>query len=274
MNTNVRANVAKSAKNETRNEKNTILFKKRDAARKMNDQQAEKDAINEIVVYNMPLVGYFLKNNGTSSSKEDMVQEGYLGLMEAARQYSLDAGCSFATYAKYWVLQRAYRYYYNDNAIHLPVNVMQSYLRFTKLLNRNVPIKTIEEVTGMNYSMYKSLGRFMNKNMVKIDAEISSSDGKIYVKDTIPSDETLEEDAVEKEYCETITSAIQGGFVNERNLTIFMKYHGLQNETDDERTLESVAEEYGLTRERVRQINNKVYRKIWVRLRARHLVES
>lgn len=252
-------------------EQTITLFKLRDIARKEGNQKKEKETINEIVTLNMPLVPFFLHSMSHCRDYEDFLQEGYIGLMKAANNYDLSSG-SFSNYAKYWIKQRVLRFQYENNLIHVPTNLMQTYQKYDRLLKNGWSIKNATSETNMSYNEYRSLFAAADVNLTRLEAEISSNDGKLTIGDIVPSDEDIETNCVDDFYYTTMMDEIcNSGLLTDREIKIFTEFHGI-NDKKPKRTLDDLGKSYGLTRERIRQINNKACRKVITRLKKKKLL--
>ncbi len=95
------------------------LSEERDLVQRMLDGDAK--ARDRLVQKNMWLVHY-LSNNYQSAfiTREDVIQEGYLGLLHAADRFRLDAGCRFASYASFWVRSYMQKALFHAHLIRLP----------------------------------------------------------------------------------------------------------------------------------------------------------
>ncbi len=192
----------------------------------------------------------------------DLVQEGCIGLMTAVDKYDYRKGFKFSTYATWWVRQAILRAIYNTvKPIRLPVHITEQIGKIDKLKksfkngkmrNEHISKETgipIEEIiflekTKENYTM--------SYNAVDQETETALIEYLEDKKTTNPLDNAQKEHLRERIY-ETLKT------LNERERTVIMLRYGLEGKSW---TLDEVAETYGLSRERIRQIQAKTIRKL------------
>jgi RNA polymerase sigma factor (sigma-70 family) len=158
---------------------------------------------------------------------EDLVQEGILGLISAARKYDASRGSRFSTYAWYWIRQGIFRAIGNNqNLIRWPVH------RLEELIPANRAEHAAPLSPGERYVKRLDPGDFESMTLIEF-----------------PEDDTLERD----ERIEALLTTIES--LNERQQRILRLRFGLDD--PEERTLEEVGQVEGVTRERIRQIQQK-----------------
>lgn len=242
---------------------------------------------NELVKHNLRLVfkvATRYKNRGLEFS--DLLQEGNIGLIRAAEKYDYKRGFRFSTYATWWIRQTIERAIVNSGKdIRLPMHVHQLRNRVLKI------VRTIESETGKSATDKEVALRmdedieFIRKALYCLNIDMVTIDGvsqKNY-GDDIDSRTLLEymesdffnpEQNVEvlceieqamaslKELAEGLSGLCERGSLNEKQIGVFKKRYGLDDGSLEVHTLESVAKEYKLTRERVRQIVVIVWKKL------------
>lgn len=96
-------------------------------------QNGDKDAENKLIECNLRFViTEARKNLGRGLDLEDLIQEGNLGLIEAAKRFSPDAGTKFVTYAAFWIKQAIINALSLNRTVRLPMNVVGDVIRINR----------------------------------------------------------------------------------------------------------------------------------------------
>lgn len=130
-------------------------------------KEGDMEARNKLVERNIRLVKSIARSfpGNTIVSKNDLIQEGTIGLCKAIEKFDIKKGCMFSTYATWWIRQAMQRAL-ADNAktIKLPVYLQEEVLRITKIrnqleqsLNRMPTIKEIAEAMHVDCSPYEDI---------------------------------------------------------------------------------------------------------------------
>lgn len=220
--------------------------------------EERESAIAELVRENMKLSPFFAKrcvNQGVEF--EDLVQEGYCGLLRAAESYDSDRG-RFASYARYWITRSMYRAIQNQGrSIRLPAHRQETLNRVKRaieeLTRQNGDIPNNEEVAaylGMYPEEVEELLQIDNP-IASLDASIgdgTTSYGQLIPDDSVTIQEQLESEEQKKKLNEALSQ------LNDRERLIVKLKFGL---TPDHKqySLNEISETIGLSRERVRQIS-------------------
>lgn len=201
---------------------------------------------------------------------QDLINEGNMGLMKASSRFEPEKGAKFSTYAGYWIRQGIYRALSNKSrVIRLPVhaagvntkinNFIQSYKEHN---GDKIPsIKTIAEKVGATEKLVNDIVNGGVTNMLSLDKEVGNEDGSkesfgAIVEDAVahsPSDANIK-----SEDMEVLKKLIQK--LNNRERYIIYNRFGLG--TKNPKTLDEIGEYFGLTRERIRQIQQVALMKL------------
>lgn len=232
-------------------------------------REGDQEALDKLTRSNLRFVVSVAKqyqNQGLSLS--DLINEGNVGLMKAARRFDETKGFKFISYAVWWIrqsiLQAIVEY---SRIVRLPLNKVGSYnkvneafLSFVQEFEREPTHEELAELLNMTpkevSNMLKGNGRH-----VSVDAPISGEDGDSTMLDVISSDE--EGDSPDGSLMEqSLKDEVQQGLsiLSPREVEVLSSYYGLNGQKS--LTLEEIGDLYGLTRERVRQIKERAIRRL------------
>jgi RNA polymerase primary sigma factor len=221
---------------------------------------------NRLIKANLRLVITVAKkylNRGLSFL--DLIQEGNMGLMKAAEKYDYQKGFKFSTYSTWWVRQaitRAIADY--ARTIRVPVHILETMNKITKAttplyqeLGRKPTLEEISDKAGLPLEKVRKIMKVSN-GAVSIETPIGDDDSKLgdFIAD--PKSPSPFEELVGTSCKEEIDKVLST--LTPREEKIIRMRLGIGEKT--EYTLEEVGDVFGLTRERIRQIEAKALRKL------------
>ena len=204
------------------------------------------------------------QNRGLSF--EDLVQEGNVGLVTAARKFDPDRGVKFISYAVWWIRQSILAALARQSrSVRLPLNratemgqVLRAREELRQELRRDPTPEEIGEAADLDTPTVRMLMR-INVAEVRLDAPVGDEeDGGDLLERFLADDVDLHDELEEDLLREHVTRALQT--LRPRDARVIRLYYGLQGE--QEHTLEEIGDLMGVTRERIRQLRDRGLREI------------
>lgn len=228
-------------------------------------QQGDEKARNRMIEGNLRLVVKICMrylNNGLPLM--DLVEEGNLGLIRAVEKFDPELGFRFSTYATWWIRQSVDRAIMNQNmTVRIPVHVTKRINRYrrtehelSQFYEDNVGPELVAEALGESVEQVRELLSF-NKKAVSIDEELGN-EGKSQLSLVCDEKEQPENKLLIDEEGHLINELL--GQLDPREREVLARRYGIYGY--DSATLEQVGASIGVTRERVRQIQNSAIRRM------------
>lgn len=220
----------------------------------------KKRASDQLVVSHMRMaINAARRFSFTGLPMEDLIQEGNIGLMQAAEKYDVDTGYRFSTYARWWVFQAIKKFAYeNGRDIRIPESTHKKIRKMNtvvKELSKAGRVPSDEEVAaamGEDLDKVRELAVFA-LNPVSINTPVGfSSDDERELGDLIADENAVdgEEVAIANDTADVVRDAL--ACLNDRERMVIVGRFDLDGE--GKKTLDDLAGPLGVTRERVRQI--------------------
>ncbi|MFH1212967.1 MAG: RNA polymerase sigma factor RpoD/SigA [Candidatus Neomarinimicrobiota bacterium] len=236
----------------------------------------DSEALDRLLKANLRFVVSIAKKyQGYGLSLADLINEGNIGLIKAARRYDETRGFKFISYAVWWVrqtiLQSISEY---SRMIRLPLNVVGSLNKIYKVTadferdNEREPTSEEVEIILKDEKIDLDSARQLTENPVSIDAPIGNDQSNT-LQDILPGQEdndpvhVLSEESFHIEVQQALNT------LEKREAYVLRLYFGIGRELP--LNLEEIGERLHLTRERVRQIKEKALRKLRHTRRSLHL---
>jgi RNA polymerase primary sigma factor len=197
----------------------------------------------------------------------DLVQEGNIGLMKAVDKFNYRLGHKFSTYATWWIRQSITRAIADQGrTIRIPVHMVEAMNRVLKVANeltkRMGREPSVHELAKELKTPVSKVTQILKAAQEPISLEASIADNKDAVLNKFIEDKNAispDEDVMKHNLREVTVSALQS--LSPREQEIVRMRYGL-NETGKEYTLQEVGEIFQVTRERIRQIEEKALLKL------------
>ena len=230
-------------------------------------QAGDADAMQELVKRNLRFVISVAKkyqNRGLALT--DLIGEGNVGLLTAARKFDPDMGVKFISYAVWWIRQAILAALArHGRTVRVPLNRTADLSRIVRTaealrqeLRREPTPEEIAASTGLALDVVQALAA-LNTADVRLDAPLDP-DGDRTLIDRFVADEQgdVEAQAMDKFLSDEIETALRT--LPPRDAKVLRLYFGLDG--DREHTLEEIGGMLGVTRERVRQLRDRALKRL------------
>lgn len=232
-------------------------------------RDGDEDALNKLVTANLRFVVSVAKEySGYGLSMIELISEGNLGLLEAARRFDENRGFKFITYAVWWIRQAMLKALaIQKKTIPPPVNQMNDLKKLereavglTQELGRTPTAEEMASKAGISLSR-TTRALQAGKSDISLNAYLYPDEDKTLISELAGDEAGLEEEFEQHILAETVARCLDT--LNKRESRILRRYYGLDGQPP--MTLEQIGEGMGLTRERIRQIRDHALDKLRAR---------
>jgi len=227
--------------------------------------RAAENARNDFVKANLRLVVSIARRfNHGRMSLADLIQEGNIGLMKAVERYDYSKGFRFSTYASWWIRHAISRALADKGReVRLPVHMIDAYHKISKAtreltskLGRNPTTDEIAEATKIPGPKIEKMRTYLVDQSFSLDRPVNEEDGRSFVE-FLQDPNADEKNPVDELVSQTMNDSVRSLLSQLKPIEadILRKRFGLGD--DNELTLKEIGEEYNLSRERIRQLQEQ-----------------
>lgn len=217
-------------------------------------QAGDKTALSKLIQANIRFVGYIAKRY-KHKPFEEIVSDGMLGLIIAAGKYDAGRNVRFISYAVWWIRQSILFYAYDGKLIRMSTRMMN---KVKKLRKQNMTDTTKHKYKKKQYAIEAAM---QQTSVYSLDTKLSDGSNETYL-DKTAGNISIENDASDSETTdrrkEWFNRAINS--LSNRDRDIIIHRYGLNDEK--RLTLRELGEKYSLSKERIRQMQNRILKEI------------
>jgi RNA polymerase primary sigma factor len=230
-------------------------------------QGGDEEAMQELAKRNLRFViSVAKKYQNRGLALVDLIGEGNVGLLTAARKFDPDHGVKFISYAVWWIRQAILAAIArHGRTVRVPLNRTADLSRIIRVsetlrqeLQREPTPEEIAKITGLSREVVQAL-MALNTAEVRLDAPLDP-EGERSLVDRFVSEEyaSAEEDVIDQFLSDEIAAALKT--LPPRDAKVLRLYFGLEG--GREHTLEEIGGMFGVTRERVRQLRDRALKRL------------
>jgi RNA polymerase primary sigma factor len=230
-------------------------------------QKNDEHAVTVLITSNLRfVVSVARRYRGRGLSFLELINEGNIGLLKAARRFNLDNKVKFISYAVWWIRQSIQKALFEQiGTVRIPPNKIALLAKFKKALDKNsgdyLATITMDDFKEHEQDLIDVMDKLRG---VSLDAPVSNSlgseaDSTKTLLDVLGEEPNQEVESERRELGKVIDTVLQN--ITSREERILRMYYGLN--FSKQFTLEEIGKELKLTRERVRLIRDRSLRKLF-----------
>ncbi|NOT07762.1 MAG: RNA polymerase sigma factor RpoD/SigA [Gemmatimonadales bacterium] len=230
-------------------------------------QKGDQAAMDELVTKNLRFViSVAKKYQNRGMPLVDLIGEGNVGLLTAARKFDPDHGVKFISYAVWWIRQAILAAIArHGRTVRVPLNrtadlsrIVRATESLRQALGREPAAEEIAEQVGLTVELVQSLAA-LNTAEVRLDAPLTMAGDQSTMERFLADDRSNPDDEVMDQFLtEEVEAALRT--LTARDAKVLRLYFGLDG--GREHTLEEIGDLLGITRERVRQLRDRALKRL------------
>lgn len=229
-------------------------------------QQGDLEALKKLVTGNLKfVVSVANRYKNSSLSMGDIISQGNLGLLEAAKRFDPEKGVKFISYAVWWIRQSIVQNLAEQSgAVRLPIKqasilfkINEATEKLTKELGRLPTAEEISQLIGMDTSDTENVLR-VSRNYLSLEAPLKDGEDRTFV-DMLDSGSISVEDEIINTNLKNSLDDIVDELPDREALIVKLRF-GMEGEAP--KTLEEIGDMLKISRERVRQVEARALSKL------------
>lgn len=229
-------------------------------------QAGENEAENMLQLWkqNRGFIAMLAKRYSAGAEMEDLEQEGYIGLCEAAHNYDSDRGMGFISYAAFWIRRRMRLCANNNQVVRLSLNAEDEVLQYKKIMReyrqeygREPSDRELCSLLYISWEKLRQIQKAATMGKIRsLDEPMPGMDGDISIRESVGSGEDMEEDVIR---CIDQERMVREIWIAVDQLPEDLTA-AIRHRYQEGLTLEKTGQALGVSRDKARQYESKALR--------------